>query len=110
MGDLAAQDANLEVRDDLDTFESDHRTLTASTDTTITFSAEVRMVRVVNWDTARRVLVKDAAIGTDTDSASARVGKAPAADVSNEKWFPIKTTTIHLRSAGASEVTVEGYR
>lgn len=95
---------------DWTTFEAQHVTLVASTDTTITFSAAVRAVQVKNWDTSFRVLVKDGAIATDVDATASRVGKAPAADVNNSDWFPFATTTIHLRSANTSEVTIEGYR
>jgi hypothetical protein len=99
----------LEVADDFTSFEASHQTLVASTDTTITFAQTVRAVQVTNWDTAARVLVKDGAIGSDIDAASARVGKAAAADVPSEVLFPIKTGSIHLRSAAASEVTVVGF-
>lgn len=94
---------------DYDSFEASHVTLVASTDTTITFAQEVNFVRVINWDTANRVLVKDGAIPTNTDAAATRVGKAPVADVPLLRSLPFKTNSIHLRSAGSSEVTVEGY-
>lgn len=98
------------VFDDFDDFEAQHVTLSASTDTTITASGAARMVRVLNWDTANRVLVKNGAISSDTDAAASRVGKAPAADVPGSRTIPFTTSTIHLRSASTSEVTVEFYR
>lgn len=91
-----------------DTFEADHRTLVASTDTTLTFTG-FRMIRVLNWDTANRVLVKDGAITSDSDSSATRVGKAPTDDVPSSRSIPINGTTIHVRSAATSEITVEAY-
>lgn len=99
----------LVVADDYGSFEAQHVTLIASTDTTITFAQSVRLVRVSNWDTVNRVLVKDGAIASDGDTSAARVGKAPTADVPNSEVYPISTTTIHLRSVGSSEVTCEGF-
>lgn len=99
----------VDVADDFTSFEAQHVTLVASTDTTITFAQEVRMVRIVNWDTSNRVLVKDGAISSDADATATRVGKAPAADVPGTRTLPFKTTTIHLRSAAGSEVSVEGF-
>jgi hypothetical protein len=93
-----------------DTFEAQHITLVASTDTTITFASSVSLVRVLNWDTANRLLVKDGAITSDADAAATRVGFAPTASVPGSRTLPFQTTTLHLRSAGAGEVTVEGYR
>jgi hypothetical protein len=90
-------------------FEAQHLTLVASTDTTITFDPPVVAIRIRNWDTANRVLVKQDPITSDTDPLATRVGKAPAADIPNNSTFPVRTSTIHLRSAGASEVSVEGY-
>jgi hypothetical protein len=106
----AAVSGTIDPADDYDTFEAQHITLVASTDTTITFTEAVRAVRISNWDINSRVLVKDGAIATDSDASSARVGKAPAADVPGSAWFPFATTTIHLRSTGANEITVEGYK
>lgn len=97
------------VTDDNVGFEAQHTTLTAGTDTTITFAQPVRVVRLSNFDTTNRVLVKNGAITTNTDAAAARVGIAPTANVPGEDYFPYITTTIHLRSAGASEVTVVGF-
>lgn len=95
--------------DDYDSFQAIQQTLVASTDTTFVFNVPVRAVRVSNWNISARVLVKDGAIISDVDTASARVGKAPTADVPNQIWFPFATSTIHLRSSVAAEVTVEGY-
>lgn len=95
---------------DWTTFEAQHVTLSASTDTTITFASAVRAVQVKNWDVANVVLVKNGAIATDVDASASRVGFAPAANIPNSDWFPIATTTIHIRSAGASICTIEGYR
>lgn len=91
-------------------FEAQDLTLVASTDTTVTFASPVRMVRILNWDTANRVLVKNSAISSNTDAAATRVGIAPTASVAGSRTLPYRTTTIHLRSAGTSNVTVEGYR
>jgi hypothetical protein len=99
----------LEVADDFTSFEANHQTLTGSTDTTVTFAQTVRLVVVQNWDTANRVLVRDAAITSNTDSAAARVGFAPAASVPGKLTLPFKTASVHLRSAGSSEVTVIGF-
>jgi hypothetical protein len=106
----AAANALVVKEPGFETFEADHRTLTAATDTTITFSADVSAVRVVNWDTANVILVKDGAIATDTDAASARVGAASGTNIPSSRVFPINTANIHIRSAGASTVTIEGYR
>lgn len=98
------------VVDDNDTFETQRGTLTPSTDTTITFSAEVRLIHIKNWSTTARLLVKDGTISSDVDSTAAIVGLAPTANIDNDGWFPIKTTTIHLRAAAANEYSVSGYR
>lgn len=98
-----------DVTQDFVALQADHRTLTASQSTAITFNREVRAVRVTNWDTVNRVLFKTSTIGSDTDAAAARCGKAPKADVPSETWFPVKGRTFYVRSAGASEITVEGY-
>lgn len=90
-------------------FEAQHTTLTPSTDTIFTFDPPVIAIRVRNWDTANRVLVKLDTITSDVDALATRVGKAGATDIPTVTTFPVRTTTIHLRSAGASEVTVEGY-
>lgn len=90
-------------------FQAQHVTLVASTDTTITFAHAVEAIRIRNWDTTNRVLVKNDAIANDTDATASRVGKAGATDIPTVTTFPVRTDTIHLRSAGASEVTVEGY-
>jgi hypothetical protein len=90
-------------------FRPQHLTLVASTDTTITFPRTVEAVRVRNWDTANRVLVSMEAITSDVDATADRVGKAGATDIPTVSTFPVRTDTIHIRSAGASEVTVSGY-
>ncbi len=107
--DTALRATPVQFQDDFDNFESSHRTLVASTDTTITFSQAVRMVKITNWDTSNRVLVKNGAIASDVDATAARIGKAPATDVPNVKTILITTASIHLRSAAGSEVTIEGY-
>lgn len=99
----------LPVTDKPDTMEAAHVTLVSSTSTPFSFSAEVEVVRVKNWDTSNRVLVKSSAISSDVDAAASRVGKAPTADVPNSEFYPV-SGTIFLRSASASEVTVEGFR
>lgn len=90
-------------------FESQHVTLVASTDTTLTFDPPVIAIRVRNWDTSNRVLVSQEAIASDVDATASRVGKAGATDIPTVTTYPVRTASIHLRSAGASEVTVEGY-
>lgn len=90
-------------------FSATHTTLSASTDTTISFPRLVEAVRVRNWDTANRVLVKTGAIATDVDATASRVGKAGTADIPTVSVFPVRVSSIHVRSAGASEVTIEGY-
>lgn len=90
-------------------FESNHLTLSASTDTTITFTQAVKFVRVTNWDVLNTILVKNGALTSNTDSTASRVGVAPAVNLSNNECFPITTTSIHIRSAAASVVTVEGF-
>lgn len=97
------------VKDDFTDFYADHRTLVASTDTTITFSSQVRMVKIINWDTSNRILVKNGPITSDTDSTASRVGKAPASDIPNDSYFPFVTSSIHIRSAATSEITIEAY-
>jgi hypothetical protein len=86
-----------------------HQTLTASTDTTVTFSQPVYMVRVLNWSTTARVLVKKGAISADAATDATRVGIAPTANVPGCRTLPLFTKTLNLRSTGAAEVTVEGY-
>lgn len=108
--ELRATPPPVDPVDDYDTFEAQHVVLVGSTDTTITFSSAVRLVRISNWDTVNRILAKDGSISSDSDVTAARVGKAPAADVPGQMYFPFATTTIHVRSAVGSEVTVEGYK
>lgn len=100
---------NVDPIDDYDSFQAIHQILVASTDTTFVFAQAVRAVRVSNWDTTARVLVKDGPIISDSDAASARIGSAATTNVPGQMWFPFATSTIHLRSAVAAEVTVEGY-
>lgn len=97
----------------LDAHEASHQTLSAGTDTTVTFSGKVARFRVVNWSTDYPLLVKNGAIGTDTDSAAARVPKAASASVPGVMEFPFATNSIHVRihtDATIREVTVEGFR
>lgn len=101
---------SIDAKQDYSNFESNHQTISASTDTTITFSQAVRMVRVTNWDIVNIVLVKNGSISTNSDSTASRVGIAPALNIPNSEIFPITTSSIHIRSAGSSEVTVEGFR
>jgi hypothetical protein len=107
--DAQLRNLPVEVNDTYASFESDHRTLVASADATITFASPVRMVRVSNWDAVNRLLVKAGAIASDTDAAASRVGAAPGADQPSILEFRIATSEIHIRSAGASEVTIEGF-
>lgn len=90
-------------------FEAQHVTLVASTDTTITFTRLTEAIRVRNWDTTNRILVKTGAITSDSDATASRVGAAGTTSVPTVSVFPVRSQTIHIRSAGASEVTVEGY-
>lgn len=92
-------------------FEAQDITLVANTDTTVTFAGgQVRLIRVLNYDTVNTIRVKNGAITSNTDTTSDKVGVAPAANVPFGEYFPYTTTTIHLRSAGASEVAVKGFR
>jgi hypothetical protein len=97
------------VKDDNDSFEAQTVILAGSTDTTITFAQAVRLVHVKNFDTTTRVKVKDGAITSDSDATASWVGAAPVTNVPCSDWFPFATTTLHLRSAAASEVVVEGF-
>lgn len=97
------------VTDKPNVMEAAHATLGASTSTPFTFTAAVEVVRIKNWDTTNRVLVKSSAVSSDADASASRIGKAPAADLPNSEFYPV-SGTIHLRSAGAAEVTVEGFR
>lgn len=97
------------VADDMGNFEAQKVTLVAGTDTIITFAQSVRLVRIKNFDTANQVLVKNSAIATNTDAASDYVGVAPVANVPSTDYFPYITTTIHLRSAGNSVVSLTGF-
>lgn len=90
-------------------FDATHVTLAPSTDTTVTFSRLTEAVRIRNWDTGNRLLVKTSAITSDADATASRVGKAGSADIPTVSVFPVRTTSIHVRSAGASEVTLEAY-
>lgn len=109
-GSTIASAANpVPVTDKPDVMEASHVTLVASTSTPFTFTAAVEVVRVKNWDTSNRVLVKSSAVSSDIDVVASRVGKAPAADLPNSEFYPV-SGTIYLRSAAASEVTVEGFR
>lgn len=97
------------VADDYTGQQNSHQTLVASTDTTINFSPSIRAYKVLNWDTSNPVLFSQNAIGSNTDSTAARVGVAPTANVPNSSGtIPLTTSAIHLRSAGASTVTVIG--
>lgn len=90
-------------------FETQHVTLVANTDTTITFSGTVRLVRVSNWDLTNILLVKNGAISSNTDATASRIGVAAALNLPNGDVYPIITTTIHIRSASTNVVTVEGF-
>lgn len=100
---------SIDNKQDYANFESTHMTLVAGADTTITFSQTVRLVRITNWDIVNRLLVKNGVITSNTDSSASRVGIAPALNVPNSEVFPILTASIHIRSASASEITVEGF-
>lgn len=101
--------AAIEVNDDMTSFEAQETTLTASTDTTITFAQTVRLVKVKNFSTSATVFVRDGAISSDTPTNSEKIGIAPATNVPAVEWFPFNTTTIHLRSAGTPDVVVTGF-
>lgn len=101
--------SNINTKQDYANFESSHQTLSANTDTTITFSASVRLVRVTNWDILNVILVKNGAISSNTDATASRVGIAALLNIPNSEVFPITTSSIHVRSAAASVVTVEGF-
>lgn len=98
------------VNDDMGNFEAKGRnTLTASTDTTISFSETVRLVRVKNFDTSNVVMVANATIASDTATNAERVGVAPVTNVPSVEYYPYKTSSIHVRSAGASSIDVTGF-
>lgn len=99
----------LSAKQDYAGFETQHVTLSANTDTTITFSAAVRMVRVSNWDITNILLVKNGAISSNTDASASRIGVAAALNLPNGEVYPITTSTIHLRSASTNVVTIEGF-
>lgn len=99
----------LEVADDMTSFETFRQALVASTDTTITFTQPVRLIKVKNESLVSTVFVRDAAIASDTPANAEMVGVAAAANLPNTDWFPIKTTTIHLRSAGTPTVDITGF-
>lgn len=95
--------------DDYIGFECQRVTLVSNTDTTITFAEGVRAVKVINFDAGNVILVKNGSISGSSDTTAARVGFAPATNVPNGSWFPFRTTSIHILSAGASSVDVLGY-
>jgi hypothetical protein len=98
-----------EVSTEFTSFQSFEQSLVASTDTTITFSQPVRLIRVKNFDVSNVVLVKNGAIASNTDANSDWVGVAPVANLPTSDFFPYTTTTIHLRSAGTSQICVTGW-
>jgi hypothetical protein len=95
--------------DDCESFEAFRQEIDGGIDTTFTFTQVVRLVRISNWNVATRILVKDGPISSNTDLAAARIGRAYKSNVPRQLWFPFVTSTIHLRAAVTSEVTVEGY-
>lgn len=99
----------LEVADDMTSFEAFTQALVASTDTTITFSQTVRLIRVKNNSTTAVVYVRDGAISSDTPANAELVGLAAAANLPNTEYYPFVGTTIHLRSAGTPTVSVTGF-
>lgn len=99
----------LEVADDMTSFEAFTQALSASTDTTITFSQTVRLIRVKNNSTSAVVYVRDGAISSDTPANAELVGVAAAANLPNTEYYPFVGTTIHLRSAGTPTVSVTGF-
>lgn len=100
----------VQVADDCTSFQAVHiPALTPEDDMTVTFDQRVRLVRVVNWTTNQRLLVKDGPIADSADDTATRVGYAPTTSVPATRVFPFVTDTIHVLSAGANEVTVEGF-
>jgi hypothetical protein len=106
---LVSEMFNVDFVDDYDSLLAIHQTLTASTDTIFNFAQSVRTVRVSNWDSEQRVLVKDGVISNNSDITAARVGVAISNEVPSVMWFPFATDSIHLRSSVNAIVTVEGY-
>jgi hypothetical protein len=90
-------------------FEAQHLTLTPGADTVVTFDPDILAIRIRNWSTTDRVLVKQDVISGAADPLASRVGIAGATDIPTVSTFPVRTSTIHILSAGAAEVTVEGY-
>lgn len=98
----------LEVSDDMTSGETFRQALVASTDTTITFSQPVRLVRIKNESLLYSVFVRDGAISSDNPNNAEMVGLAPVASLPTTEYYPFKTTTIHLRSSGTPTVSVTG--
>lgn len=96
-------------RDDYNSVESFYQQIEAGFDTTFTFTQSVRLIRISNWNTDTRVLVKDGPIDSNSDMTAARVGRATLFNKPGQMWFPLVTTSIHLRARLAGDVTVEGY-
>lgn len=99
----------LEVADDMTSAETFRQTLSASTDTTITFSQPIRLVRVKNESLTATVFVRDGAISSDTPTNAEMVGVAPVANLPTGEYYPFLTTTIHLRSAGTPTCSITGF-
>lgn len=99
----------LEVADDMTSAETFRQALVASTDTTITFSQPVRLVRVKNESLTATVFVRDGAISSDTPSNAEMVGVAPVLNLPTTEYYPFKGSTIHVRSAGTPTVSVTGF-
>lgn len=96
------------IEDEFNNFEAQNVTLSANTDTTITFVQPVRLIRIKNFDTSNKILIKNSAITSNTDAGADYVGVAPATNVPLSDYFPYRTSTIHVRSAGASLISVIG--
>ena len=69
----------------------------------------MRLVRVKNESLTATVFVRDGAITSDTPTNAEMVGVAPAINLPTTEYYPLKTTTIHLRSAGTPTISATGF-
>lgn len=101
---------NLRVADDYQDFQAQTITLVANTSTQVAFAQPCRMIRVKNFDTVNKVLIKSkGGITGPTDATADLIGQAPVAGTPAEDYYPIKTQSVYLLSAGNSQVTVVGF-
>lgn len=97
------------VVDDYDLFEAFHETLVADTPKKFIFTNPSRLIRITNWSTTNRVLVKLSQINDSSDDKAARIGIAGAANIPSSEVWPVRAKSIFLLSSGNAEVTVEAF-